>query len=83
MPRAVPILFVLALLPACREEAEDTCGAEGYRALEGAALAAVTLPADLDARITGPDIAATLDHRPDRLNLWVNAAGVIERLYCG
>ena len=84
MLRHIAPLVILLSLAACKEEPpSDTCGAEDYAGLEGKMLAAVTLPADLGARITGPDRMVTQDYRPDRLNIWVNEAGVIERLYCG
>ena len=63
--------------------AGDACGASGYRGLIGSPLAAVTLPAGLNARILGPDTAATTDFVPERLNLWVSRSGLIERVYCG
>lgn len=78
------LLTAACTLAACIEEpGADDCGADEYRDLIGHLLAAVTLPADLDARIVGPDIAVTLDHRPDRLNIWVARSGLIERVYCG
>lgn len=60
-----------------------TCGADGYQSLVGAQLAAVSLPADLDARVIEPGMAVTMDFRASRLNIEVDEAGVIERVYCG
>ncbi|MHA6344945.1 I78 family peptidase inhibitor [Roseivivax sp. CAU 1761] len=63
--------------------AEDTCGAAGYRSLIGKNIAAVTLPADAPIRILGPDSMATMDFRPDRLNIETDRGGYILRLRCG
>ncbi len=63
--------------------APASCGAEGYQSLVGAKLAAVTMPADLNARIIKPGQAVTLDFRPDRINFELDARGVIRRVYCG
>ena len=72
------------VLAACEStQTEDACGADEYGGLVGQPLAAVTLPADLDARIIGPDTAVTMDHRPDRLNIAVDGSGIIETVYCG
>ncbi|WP_298851636.1 I78 family peptidase inhibitor [uncultured Ruegeria sp.] len=35
------------------------------------------------SRVLGPDDIATQDYRIDRLNVYVNGAGVIQRLTCG
>lgn len=59
------------------------CPAPGYQSLIGKPLAAVTLPADLDLRIIQPGDAVTRDFRPERLNVVVDAKGVIARVYCG
>jgi hypothetical protein len=44
-----------------------------------------TIQADLPARsrVLGPDDIATQDYRIDRLNVYVNGAGTIQRLTCG
>ena len=59
------------------------CPAADYQALVGANVAAVTLPAGLDVRLTGPERIVTADFRPERMNLWVARDGTIERVYCG
>lgn len=76
----------LAVLSACGpavDEPAETCGAAGHQSLVGSQLAAVTLPADLDARIIGPDTMVTQDYRPGRLNIAVDESGTITRVYCG
>ncbi|SFO93257.1 I78 family peptidase inhibitor [Tranquillimonas alkanivorans] len=62
---------------------EGSCGADGYGSLVGAQLAAVTMPADLNARIIGPDTMVTQDYQPGRLNIVVDEDGYITRVYCG
>ncbi|MEM9797743.1 MAG: I78 family peptidase inhibitor [Pseudomonadota bacterium] len=80
------IALILAL-PACQPvEApaeEDLCGAANYQSLIGANIAAVTLPADLNARVIGPDTAVTMDFVLERLNVEFDAAGIIQRVRCG
>jgi hypothetical protein len=73
-----------APMPQTREEAtaQDTCGAAQYRAMLGSNLAAVTFPADAGIRIIQPDTMVTQDFRPDRLNVIVDANGVITALEC-
>lgn len=77
------ILPVIAFVAACKTETSDACSADGYSWLVGKQLAAVTLPADLGARVIMPDMAVTQDFRPDRLNISVGDDGVIDRVYCG
>ena len=61
----------------------DPCGAKGYSSLLGSPLAAVTLPADLNDRVIRPGEAVTLDYDPTRLNLELDANGIIIGLSCG
>ena len=82
------ILAAALLLVACDGETEpatgeDTCGASGYASLVGTNIAAVTLPADLDDRVIGPDTMVTMDFRPTRINFMVDAEGVITEVRCG
>ena len=81
---ALTLVMCSMVLAACETtQTQNTCGADDYGSLVGQPLAAVTLPADLNARIIGPDTAVTMDHRPERLNIEVDGRGTIERLYCG
>lgn len=82
--------LVLALavgLMACspsEEPARDACGAAGMQDLVGQSrdvLAAMTLPAG--TRVIEPGTKVTRDYRPDRLNIEIDAAGVIVRVACG
>lgn len=61
----------------------DPCGAQGYTSLLGASLAAVTLPVDLNDRVTRPGDAVTMDYDPTRLNIELDADGTIVGLSCG
>jgi hypothetical protein len=65
------------------DDAPDACGAERYGSLIGTPVAAVTLPADLDFRIIGPDDVVTMDYDPTRLNLRTDAGGTIVAVDCG
>ena len=67
---------------AAEATAQDICGASQYGSLIGANLAAVTLPADANIRVIQPDTPVTDDFRPDRLNIIVDANGVITSLEC-
>ena len=62
---------------------KDPCGAQGYTALLGDNIAAVTLPADLNDRVVGPDTVVTTDFNPSRLNIETTADGLIIGLSCG
>lgn len=93
MIRAALIGLALAA-PACapggepgkqtREDAtaQDACGAAQYSALVGTNIAAATFPADSGIRVIRPGDMVTEDFRPDRLNINVDADGVITSLEC-
>lgn len=74
----------VAAAPTTREEAtaQDTCGATQYSAMVGQQLTAVTLPADSGIRIIQPDTVVTQDFRADRVNVIVDANGVITSVEC-
>ncbi|WP_050605174.1 I78 family peptidase inhibitor [Ruegeria sp. 6PALISEP08] len=95
MHRFIPILILLA---ACAETpvSEDArlapeaapvdlafCQGEAFANSVGQPVS--TIRADLPerTRVLGPDDIATQDYRIDRLNVYVNGAGVIQRLTCG
>jgi len=69
-------------LTAAEATAQDTCGASQYRAMVGSNIAAVTFPADSGIRIIQPDSAVTQDFSAQRLNVIVDAGGVITGLEC-
>lgn len=69
-------------LTAAEATAQDTCGASQYRAMVGSNIAAVTFPADSGIRIIQPDSAVTQDFSAQRLNVIVDATGIITGLEC-
>lgn len=63
---------------------EDTCGlapAQTLIALDSSTVAILQRTAPV--RIIGPDQPVTMDYNPERLNVFTNAAGRIERVTCG
>lgn len=90
MIRTTAFAPLALLLVACAPLPDDTdapftasCEAGSYAGLVGLNIAAVTLPADLEQRVIGPGMAYTQDFRPDRLNIEIDRAGVIQRVWCG
>ena len=61
----------------------DQCGASGYQSLLGSNIAAITLPADLNHRIIGPNTAVTKDYVLTRLNIYTDENGVVTKVNCG
>ena len=70
-------------LSARQEEPETACNPEQWEGFVGANVAAITMPADADVRITGPGYMATMDYRVTRANLEVDEDGVVQRVTCG
>ena len=80
-------------LAACQPDGETppdmpdmtaSCGAEGLQHLMGEPQSAlegedITAP----TRILPPGSVMTMDHRPDRLNVELDEAGRITRIWCG
>lgn len=60
--------------------AQDTCGAAQYAAMVGTSIAAATFPEGV--RTIMPDSVVTQDFRADRLNVIVDANGVITGFQC-
>lgn len=82
----------LIVLAACIGEDEDgaamkgskTCDVAAFEFLIGQpkeAVEGVTTPEAL--RILGENAPMTMDHRPDRLNIFHDEAGVIVKITCG
>lgn len=71
------------------EEMSATCDAEpvqgliGQEATEATVTKATADSGSASVRVLKPGDAATMDFRPDRLNVHVDDAGVIESLRCG
>lgn len=90
-------IVLAVLLPACLALAAcqqdvatapdpmaPSCGADGLQALVGGPLSAFTAPPAARAvRVIGPDMAVTMDYRPDRLNVEHDRDQVIKRVFCG
>jgi Peptidase inhibitor I78 family len=63
---------------------EESCGLAEVEALVGESLAAVTMPArEGPVRVIEPGQAITMDFNPSRLNIDLDSAGVITRVWCG
>lgn len=60
-----------------------TCNAADYRAFVGQRATRVALPPNLRTRVLGPQSVATTDFQPDRLNVFVDSFGVVQRFSCG
>ena len=85
---SIALVPAFVLLAACQTgtgtgTVEDACGASRYQGLVGSPLAAVTLPADLGARIIRPGDAVTMDFNAERMNIDLDAEGRIVRVHCG
>ncbi|MEX0317881.1 MAG: I78 family peptidase inhibitor [Ruegeria sp.] len=91
-------VLILPLLAACTEtgapvdltaEPEaapvDLAFCEGEPFVDAIGQPVSTIQATLPtrSRVLGPNDIATQDYRIDRLNVFVNGAGVIQRLTCG
>jgi hypothetical protein len=84
--KRIVLLFATALPLACAPTSrapEGTCDATEFSAIEGLDIETVTLPAELEQRVIGPGMAVTMDFRPNRLNVEIDDAGMIRRVYCG
>ena len=88
------LLIVLALAgcteatsdekPQLGDATEESCGLAEVEGLVGQNIAAVTMPAREDpVRVIKPGQAITLDFNPSRLNIDLDSAGVITRVWCG
>lgn len=94
---ALPALVLALSVGACATMApppsanpvEGPCNAEGARWAIGQAVNDDVVNRILrdtnsrDARVLGPGDAATMDYRPDRINVDVNDRGAITGLRCG
>jgi hypothetical protein len=89
--RAVLVLSAVLALAGCREAemseaGADACGAAQYQSLIGkdrAAIFEAGLVEGPDLRILGPGALMTMDHRPDRLNIELDADDRIVVVRCG
>ena len=90
--RITMLAAAAAALTGCMPENEtdqpsqpDTgCGAEAMQNLVGQPAEAHDFDTgDRPLRMLPPGSAMTMDHRPDRLNVELDADGVITRIWCG
>lgn len=90
MRRLVFLGLCAAALAGCQPKGEtlpdraETCGADALQHLIGEPRGALE-GQDIDApsRILPPGSAMTMDHRRDRLNVELDEAGRITRVWCG
>ncbi len=95
MLRLIPLVILLA---ACTDTSipEDVaatpqaasvelafCKGEPFADSVGQPVSSIQADLPERARILGPDDIATQDYRIDRLNVYVNGAGIVQRLACG
>ncbi len=95
MYRFFPILMLLAACtetPTPQDTALDTddatvdlafCKGEPFADTIGQPVSNIQAELPERSRVLGPDDIATQDYRIDRLNVYVNGAGTIQRLTCG
>ncbi len=82
----IAVLAVMLALSACIDsaEAEALCGADELQDLVGQpATRLETMRFGTEVRVIHPGMAVTMDYSAGRLNIDVDAAGSIVRVYCG
>lgn len=92
MQKWTMVIAVATLVGACTDDVPlngggidlpGDCPAADYRGLIGEPLAAVTMPADLNTRVIGPDTMVTMDYVSERMNIYLDESGVITDITCG
>jgi hypothetical protein len=92
MRAAVAVAVIaLALLAGCVEQPppagfppQNACGAEALQGLVGqSARVLETMRFSQDVRVLQPGTAVTMDFSPTRLNIEIDAAERIVRVFCG
>jgi hypothetical protein len=67
-----------------RDDGSSPCGAEGMGYLIGQDIRGVDTESLAErVRVISPGDMVTMDHRPDRLNIDLDASGIIVALRCG
>lgn len=62
----------------------DQCNAAVFQGLVGQPGSVLNgMRFSIDVRVIQPGMAVTMDFMPDRLNIWLGAGNVIERVTCG
>ncbi len=82
------VLAVMLALSACIDsavaEAEALCGADELQDLVGQpATRLETMRFGTEVRVIHPGMAVTMDYSAGRLNIEIDAAGSIARVFCG
>lgn len=89
--KPLPALLVAIIFTGCvpdegtdaPDPANDACGAREMQALVGRPASVLeTMRFAGEVRIIPPGSAVTMDFRPDRLNIEIDAASRIARVYC-
>lgn len=88
MKQAALAICAMALVAACQPVVSDgpdlgTCGADALQGLVGQPASVLeTMKFAGETRIVRPDMAVTMDYRPDRLNIEIDRAERISRVHC-
>ncbi len=90
MPQMIRVSAFALLLAACHplqptipHTMAPSCGAAELQGLVGKPLSQFVAPPSAKyVRVIRPNGAVTLEYRPDRLNVEVDAARIIKRVYC-
>jgi len=81
------VILVMLLATSCGKVTDNSkteaCKSGDYNATLGSNIAAITLPADLNHRIIGPNDIVTQDYVPERINFYTDEEGTITRISCG
>lgn len=84
MTRLALSLVIVTLLAAMSRAPETPCGAELHEDLVGREWSDTLLPErDGPVRVLRPRSVATMDHRPERLNIHLDDADRVSQLRCG
>ena len=65
------------------ENGTVTCDAAAFQSLIGKGRDELELPDDLTVRMLREGQMRTMDHNPDRLNIELDSAGKVKRVFCG
>lgn len=79
---AAALGFLTSCGTATAPQGPRQCDLSFHSALVGQNYGAITLPAGLPVRVISPGDAVTEDFRPERLNLYVDEKGWIQRIEC-
>ncbi|MFN7225265.1 MAG: I78 family peptidase inhibitor [Paracoccaceae bacterium] len=88
MRQTASALCASLLLAACQPTVPEgpdlsACGADALQGLVGQSASVLqTMKFAQETRIIRPGMAVTMDYRPDRLNIEIDAKEVITRVHC-